>query len=90
MTLLLIETFLNVTDFINNCHNSLPDVHTGQEGKETATETGEGNRTQRCQAAVTPQPHGLEGNAAVHPHAVVAVCGHGLRQNITKLYLVSQ
>lgn len=69
---------------------SLPDVHTGQQGKETATEAGERNRTQRWQAAVTPQPHGLEGDPAVSPHTVVAVCGRGLCQNIAKLDLVSQ
>jgi len=63
-------------------------VHTGQQGKEAAAEAGEGNRKQRSQAAVHPQPRGLEGDPAVHPHAVVAVCGRGLCQNIAKLYLM--
>lgn len=70
-----------------NTRHYTPDVHAGQQGEQAAAETGERNRTDRAQAAVTPQPRGLEADATVNPHPVIAACGCGLRQNIAELYL---
>lgn len=65
-------------------------MHAGQHGKQAAAETGERDRTDRAQAAVTPEPRRLEADAAVNPHPVIAARGRGLRQNVAELYLVSQ
>lgn len=52
---------------------NLPDMHTGQKSKETATETRDGHSTQGSQTSVTPQTHCLEGDPTVNPHTIIAV-----------------
>lgn len=69
------------------CTVIVPDMQASHQGKKTAGEEGDWDRTQRCEATVAPNTRWLKPNAAVHPHAIIGVRGHRFSQYITKIHL---